>query len=108
MDRSYIRQENGVGFHQYGSGRLRFYTRKSSLDDRRRLRQYIQEKSIYIDRGIPCDLFSNKFMTEIRVPPVNSASDSIMVIADINLPIAYNEVIFTITFIAVTAVAAAQ
>lgn len=48
----------------------------------------------------PCQILHSHYMTNAKVPPVNSASDSIIVIADLNLPegIAYNDIIFKITF----------
>jgi len=48
----------------------------------------------------PCQILHSHYMTNAKVPPVNSYSDSIIVIADLNLPegIAYKDIIFKITF----------
>lgn len=68
----------------------------TSLDDRRRLKLYLAQ----IFGSDPCALFSSPHLRNIRVPPVTSASDSIIVICDVDLPeyIAYSDVIFKITF----------
>lgn len=68
----------------------------TDLDSRRRLKTALTT----IFGNDPCLILHSEYMINARVPPVNSASDSIMVIADLNIPnhIAYKDVIFKITF----------
>ena len=68
----------------------------TSLEDRRRLRQLFTD----LFPKDPCHVFSSPYLVNARIPPVNSASDSIMVIADLNIPrmVSYNNIIFKITF----------
>ena len=68
---------------------------KTSLEHRRILRFYIQ-KIFKSD----CEVFSSQYLQNIRVPRVNSSSDSIIVIADINMNknVMKTDVIFKITF----------
>ena len=68
----------------------------TDLASRRRLK-YMMDQIFGDD---PCRIFHSDYMTNARVPEVNSASDSIMIIADLKLPqnIAYKDVIFKITF----------
>lgn len=58
-----------------------YVSTKSSLDHRRRLRQFLT----HLFHASDCKVFSSKYLQNIKVPPVNSASDSIMVIADLNI-----------------------
>ena len=73
-----------------------YVTTKSNLDHRRRLGTILKDLFDASD----CKVFSSKYLQNIKVPPVNSASDSIMVIADVKVPdvFAYTNIIFKITF----------
>lgn len=68
----------------------------TDLDSRRRLKTALT----MIFGNDPCEILHSKYMINARVPAVNSASDSIMVIADLKIPdhIACKDVIFKITF----------
>ena len=68
----------------------------TTLNSRRRL----QTALTMIFGDDPCRILQSNYLINARVPPVNSASDSIMVIADVNIPnkIAHKDVIFKITF----------
>lgn len=70
-------------------------THTNTLDHRRRIKDYVT-------RMFPddCALFNSGYLSNVKVPPVNSASDCIIVIADVTVPgnVLNNTVILKITF----------
>lgn len=96
---SFMQVEDGYGYDSAGNfvRRITF----TNLSSRRRLKLLLRE--IFGDD--PCKILHSQYMKRARVPPVNSGSDSIIIIADIDIPnrIAYRDVIFKITFESKTA-----